>query len=443
MQYGIFRISKLKTMGNLIGSLKHARREQYTPNADPARTVDNLLLTNTPTVRSVIDLYEQKKPEKIRNDQVRALEVLVTASPEAMAKMTEEQRLDYLKKSLAFANNEMGGEQNLLHAEIHNDETTAHLTAFYIPVVAKKNARSGKVKTGLNAKELLGDKQAYSDRQTRFHRDVSSQFGLERGEIGSKAQHTTIRDFYRQANQIQSVREIDLKKLDDSKKNTVQIERKGLLGAKTEEFEVTPYLDENVVKDVLKPVFDMAQKSKFFGVEQRKRNEERRKKQIKDEIERKTKELEQEYQKKMQELAIKEQELNQKEMNLVSELEKKYAEREGYFESFARELAFECKGYRAIYGDGMFAKYHESVALLSVLNDLKQHVKDMNKANNELNTLKTSLNNANNELNTLKANISDPNWLINRFEQLQATRRAEERKRELERARQSSGMRMR
>lgn len=322
-------------MGNLKGSLMHARREQYTPNADPSQKENNILLTDTPTVQSVLELYQQKKPEKIRNDQVRAIEVLVTASPEAMAAMTEEQRVNYLKEALKFANQEMGGEENLLHAEIHNDETTAHLTAFYIPLVTTRNVRSGKAKTGLNAKVLMGDKMKFSERQTKFHQEVACKYGLERGEIGSKAQHTTIRDFYRQANQIQSVNDVDLKKLKQEVKNTIKIERNGFLGTKTEEFKVNPYLDVETLVNALRPIFSASERSKFFGIEQRKRDEERRKKQIKDEIEQKNRELELKYREKMaqlgvqsQELKAKQVELERKESNLREVLKTQIAEQE-------------------------------------------------------------------------------------------------------------------
>ena len=194
--YGIFRVEKLKTMGNLAGSLKHAFREQYTPNADPYR--DNFLITqDTPNTESVMAKYEKLKPEKVRNDQVRAIEILVTASPEAMEEMTPDERIEFLKRSLEFANNEFG-EANLLHAQIHNDETTPHLTAFYIPRIVKETKKGSKIT--LNAKELLGGRKEYSDRQTRFYELVSRDFGLLRGEVGSKANHKKISDYYREVN---------------------------------------------------------------------------------------------------------------------------------------------------------------------------------------------------------------------------------------------------
>lgn len=196
--YGIFRCEKLKTMGNLLGSLKHAFREQLTLNANPIKLHDNVLLTpDTPNSSAVMAKYHRLKPEKIRNDQVRAIEVLVTASPQAMEYMTKDEQIEYLKKSLDFANNEFG-ESNLLHAQIHYDETTPHLTAFYIPRIVKDTKKGSRIT--LNAKELLGGRKEYSDRQSRFYELVSRDYGLLRGEVGSKATHKKISDYYRDVN---------------------------------------------------------------------------------------------------------------------------------------------------------------------------------------------------------------------------------------------------
>lgn len=199
MNYGIFRIAKLKKVANLVGSLMHAFREQETFNADPDKLKDNVLFTpDAKDVESTIAKYNKLKPTtgKIRADVVSAIEVLVTASPERMQEMTKEQREDYLKKSLDFCNKEFG-EGNLLHAQIHNDETTAHLTAFYIPVIEKPN-KKGVINRRLNASSLLGGRKEFSDRQTRFYEQVSKNYGLERGEIGSKATHKRVQDWYKE-----------------------------------------------------------------------------------------------------------------------------------------------------------------------------------------------------------------------------------------------------
>lgn len=198
--YGIFRVEKLKKISNLRGSLMHAFREQKTDNADPSRTPDNVLLTaDAYDVESTLLKYENLKPTgKIRADVVRAIEVMVTASPEAMKAMKEQEREAYLKKSLDFCNAQFG-KGNLLHAQIHNDETTAHLTAFYIPVIEKKN-KKGVTNRKLNASEILGGKKEYSERQTAFYEQVSKHYGLERGEVGSKAEHKRVLEWYKELN---------------------------------------------------------------------------------------------------------------------------------------------------------------------------------------------------------------------------------------------------
>ena len=42
MPYAIMRAEKLKTFGNVAASLQHCFRERETPNADAARTPDNV-----------------------------------------------------------------------------------------------------------------------------------------------------------------------------------------------------------------------------------------------------------------------------------------------------------------------------------------------------------------------------------------------------------------
>lgn len=184
-------------MNNLKGSLLHARREQTTPNAD--LTKKNLVLTEPRTVHQILEKYNELKPEKIRADQVRAIEILVTASPDAMAKMNQQQQIEYLKNSLEFSCSEFG-KDNLLHAEIHLDEKTPHLTAFFIPKVTKIDKRSGEEKTSLNAKKLLGNKNDFVKRQDKFFENVAQNYGLERGERNSKATHTKIKDWYSRLN---------------------------------------------------------------------------------------------------------------------------------------------------------------------------------------------------------------------------------------------------
>lgn len=423
MNYGIFRIAKLKTMANLTGSLKHARREQETPNADPNRLADNVLLTDTPTVQSVLDKYERLKPEKIRNDQVRAIEVLVTASPEAMAEMTREQRESYLKDALAFTNAEFGGERNLLHAEIHNDETTAHLTAFYIPLVTKKNAKSGKEKTGLNAKILMGDRKTYSDRQTRFHEIVSSKYGLERGEIGSKAKHTKVKDFYRQINLMDAVDDLTMSKIDEMAKTSVEVDRKGFFGNKTETLDVPPFVELPTIKNTLKPVLEIGSKNKFHGVQAKKREQEKRKREQEQEIAEHKVKLDAEYQERMQELNEKQLELNrqrkelsEKERNLREIVQRDEQQKADSVWGFLREFVKMCLSIL-----GLNAKTYENAVEI-----IKNEIRNIPALKQEVSDLTDKVSSLKAEIREMNNNLYDMEFLENQMREVRKINRLNE-----------------
>ncbi|MGE6439804.1 plasmid recombination protein, partial [Psychrobacter sp. NPDC078370] len=80
MNYAILRTAKLKTMGNIGGSLAHNYRTIETPNADPNLTSKNHHTVATP--EAVKQAIKDRLPEKRRSDAVLCIEYLITASPE-------------------------------------------------------------------------------------------------------------------------------------------------------------------------------------------------------------------------------------------------------------------------------------------------------------------------------------------------------------------------
>ena len=80
MAYAILRVQKLKTMGDIGGSLSHNYRNRLTLNADSDRTHLNNhdLDTNEKCMTAIRD----RIPEKRRKDAVLCIEHLITASPE-------------------------------------------------------------------------------------------------------------------------------------------------------------------------------------------------------------------------------------------------------------------------------------------------------------------------------------------------------------------------
>ena len=182
MSFAIYRTAKLKSFGEIGGSLSHTYRTRPTPNAD-----ENKLHLN----KHIFETYNQcffalknAIPEKRRSNAVLCIEHLITASPDWDGWGTKKEE-DFFKKSLEFLNKKYGKE-NVVACSIHRDETTPHLIVYVVPIDEKG---------GLNAKKWLGGRSKLSQTQTEFANEVKH-LGLERGLENSKARHKTIKEFY-------------------------------------------------------------------------------------------------------------------------------------------------------------------------------------------------------------------------------------------------------
>lgn len=115
-----------------------------------------------------------------------AIEYLITGSPDGMNRKRRRDQDAYFADALAWLK-ERHGAENLIYAGIHRDETTPHLYAYVVPLDPQ-----GK----LNCRHFLGGAKALSQMQTDFAERVGQRHGLQRGIEGSKARHTTVRQYY-------------------------------------------------------------------------------------------------------------------------------------------------------------------------------------------------------------------------------------------------------
>jgi hypothetical protein len=181
----VIRIQKLKSAVAVRRSMKHAFREQDTPNADPERTPDNTHTAAT-SVADGLARFAALLPDKVRKNAVQAVEYVITAGKTHMDTLTREQQDAYLFDGLKFIQDKHGAE-NVVMASIHRDERAPHLTAIVVPI--DKRGR-------LNCRAFYGEIGALNRLQTEFAEKVGKRHQLERGIEGSKATHTTIREFY-------------------------------------------------------------------------------------------------------------------------------------------------------------------------------------------------------------------------------------------------------
>ena len=186
MSFAILRTAKLKSFGEIGGSLSHNYRDRPTPNANPRQTPNNE--HSLQNAESVMTAIKDKLPEKRRKDAVLCIEYLITASPDwtGWDESDEQKYFGDAKKWLE----DRHGKENVIATTIHRDESTPHLVAYVVPLVDGK----------LNAKKFLGGREKLSKMQTDFADNVGQSVGLSRGLEGSKAQHQTIKQYYSNVN---------------------------------------------------------------------------------------------------------------------------------------------------------------------------------------------------------------------------------------------------
>lgn len=198
MSYGIIRAQKISSFAGLAGVSAHNTREREVPNADPEKSKQNAMLVGKNTeeilsrTRQLLDTVDRK----IRKGAVIAIEYMVTSSPDF-------DNPDYLQKAIEFVEKKHGKE-NVVCKSIHLDEHTPHAHIVVVPLVRKEKKVTNPVTkeskmtqvTSLCAKDFMNGPKKLRELQDDFYNDVSKNFGLERGEIGSKAKHTDISRWY-------------------------------------------------------------------------------------------------------------------------------------------------------------------------------------------------------------------------------------------------------
>ncbi len=116
-------------------------------------------------------------PTKVRKDAVLMCSFVVGSDREFFGKLSPgEQQQFFVDCARFFA--ERYGEDNIISAVVHMDETTPHLHLNLIPIA---NGR-------LCAKQLF-DRKELQNLQTDFHSVVGKKWNLQRGKEGSQAKH--------------------------------------------------------------------------------------------------------------------------------------------------------------------------------------------------------------------------------------------------------------
>lgn len=163
---------------------ENERDENYksksNPQIDNARTPNNYhIIGRTETYLTYIDkrIKELTPKRKIKDDAVLINSFILGSDGEFFASLTPEQQKEFFRDcAMCFA--ERYGEENIISAVVHMDETNPHMHLNLIPVLDGR----------LCSKQLF-DRKALRELQTDFHEKVGKKWKLQRGKIGSKAEH--------------------------------------------------------------------------------------------------------------------------------------------------------------------------------------------------------------------------------------------------------------
>ena len=206
--YAVLRVDrrKAKAMAAIAASSAHTMRERPTLNADPdgpAPIVMHLANGKTPYQAA---RYLLEGAERRNRDTVLCREIVLSASPsyfrpgrESMGGVFEPDRVkEWATASLAWAKRQWPDQ--LASAVLHLDEMTAHMHLLVVPRV-----KSAVGVWKLNSKALF-DRERLRELQTGYG-EALAPLGIRRGEPGSHAEHSEVRQFYGAVNASKSLPE--------------------------------------------------------------------------------------------------------------------------------------------------------------------------------------------------------------------------------------------
>jgi hypothetical protein len=192
MSYAILRLSKLKNLGMATSATQHNYRLQDTPNADPGLAPLNEELLNHEQ-RNYWRLANERIAElglpRLRSDAVRAVELVLTASPEAFPREADGHAKDVRGKDWVLDNfnfvRQRFGEKNVVSFTLHQDEVTPHIHCVVVPVTPDGRLSSRDVFSPKSLRQLQTD-----------YAKAMEPHGLERGIKYSTAIHEDVRRHY-------------------------------------------------------------------------------------------------------------------------------------------------------------------------------------------------------------------------------------------------------
>lgn len=197
VNYAIMRSEKYH--GNLHALEAECQRSESEPKTflnsdiDWSKTHDNVTLVSTTNWNKAFRDAVAETGCRTRKDSVKIVQTLYTATPEFLDGLSRAEQEEFFRACLEYHKQEFGS-AHILSAVVHYDESSPHLHVTQIPIIKRADGTHA-----LSAKEMMGNRTEYHERQNRFYAAVGVPWGLERGVPASDTRraHKTKRDLER------------------------------------------------------------------------------------------------------------------------------------------------------------------------------------------------------------------------------------------------------
>lgn len=200
MSYAIIRNKKYK-----MGQLSYLYRHNERKNTDyKNRNINRQYSYKNYSLKKPISSYQKTfeilKKEYNLKGQIKKVsnvlcELVVTSDKDFFEKIGEKETRRYFETAYKFiANYQNLGEEFIVSAKVHLDETTPHLHIMYIPVIDTKDKKGRPIKK-ISCSEFWKGQSAYRVLQEKFYNYViDNGFHLERGK-SSKVKHLSVEEY--------------------------------------------------------------------------------------------------------------------------------------------------------------------------------------------------------------------------------------------------------
>ena len=191
MSYMVCHFGKYKA-GNVFGLQKHNQRENENYSnidIDKARMQLNYDLVNKndinylKKIKTIIEA-NRRSERAIRKDATVYCECIVSSDGTFFENLTEDKQKEFFKSSLEYLKNKIG-EEFIISANVHLDETTPHMHVGFVPII----------ENSLSAKKLIDRKflREVQDQLPAYLKNIG--FDIQRGIEGSKRKHKDVKEF--------------------------------------------------------------------------------------------------------------------------------------------------------------------------------------------------------------------------------------------------------